>query len=79
MQSSEGTVSREKDFCDSYLNSFLLEETQFFLRALESNFLFYKMRIFFPFLRNFLKQNAFFDVCDSLNSFCKRFFIIAEK
>lgn len=57
MQSSEGTVSREKDSCDS-LNSFLLEETQFFLRALESNFLFYKMRIFF--LRTFLKLSLMF-------------------
>lgn len=60
MQSSEGTVSREKDSCDSYLNSFLLQETQFFLRALESNFLFYKMRIFFPFLRTFLKLSLMF-------------------
>lgn len=59
MESSEGTVSREKDSCDS-LNSFLLEETQFFLRALESNFLFYKMRIFFPFLRTFLKLSLMF-------------------
>lgn len=57
MQSSEGTVSREKDSCDS-LNSFLLEETQFFLRALKSNFLFYKMMIFF--LRNFLKLSLMF-------------------
>lgn len=56
MQSSE-TVSREKDSCDS-LNSFLLEETQFFLRALESNFLFYKMRIVF--LRTFLKLSLMF-------------------
>lgn len=58
MESSESTVSREKDSCDSYLNSFLLEETQFFLRALESNFLFYKMRIFF--LRTFLKLSLMF-------------------